>query len=207
MQNITTLIFDYGGVIECSSEQRNLLDVLSEALSLDPAAVYELYFQRNHLHNTGAQTSEQTLLSVIETLLPDSLEALSTASDIIQQHKAASFINTPLLKYISELKQHGYTVALLSNYGAHLREKIQGTEVAALFGEHIFLSGEIGLQKPDPAIFLHTFDTLGVDPSAVAFIDDSQKSLSTAAEVGYTPILYTNNTELFAHLRELGVTL
>ena len=44
-------------------------------------------------------------------------------------------------------------------------------EVMQLF-DLVVESSELGIRKPDPQIYLHTCEQLGIDPSAALFIDD-----------------------------------
>lgn len=51
---------------------------------------------------------------------------------------------------------------------------------------HVVVSGEIGMIKPDPAIYAHTLAMLGhPDPSEVLFIDDSLANVEAAAALGF----------------------
>lgn len=50
----------------------------------------------------------------------------------------------------------------------------------------VFVSGEIGLVKPDPAIYAYTLEQLGRPAaSEVFFIDDMQKNIDAAAALGF----------------------
>jgi putative hydrolase of the HAD superfamily len=205
--NKKTIIFDYGGVIEVSTEQRGILDLVAHATGLSSEDVVELYFQRNHLNNVGNNSQKSTILSVVETLLPGNLDAYKNASQTIDVYENSRGLNYPLLDVIKLLKAHGYTVALLSNYNSTLRDKIQLNGVQDIFEDNIFISSEIGLQKPDPKIFQYMFDKLGVEPKRCIFIDDSQKSLSTSKVVDYTPIQFISNDQLLRDLTLLGITV
>nr|WP_321512393.1 HAD family phosphatase [uncultured Hyphomonas sp.] len=51
---------------------------------------------------------------------------------------------------------------------------------------HTVVSGDIGLVKPDPAIFAHTLEKLGNPaPGEVFFIDDSEKNIAAADALGF----------------------
>jgi HAD superfamily hydrolase (TIGR01509 family) len=67
------------------------------------------------------------------------------------------------------------------------------------------ISGDVGLMKPDPAIFKLFMDQLGVTPEEFVFIDDAKPSLSTAQECGFSPILFRSYEGLVGELEELGV--
>lgn len=56
-------------------------------------------------------------------------------------------------------------------------------------------SHEVGLAKPDPAIFLLTCDRLGVEPSEVVFVDNLPANVATAREVGMAAVLHQRTAD------------
>jgi beta-phosphoglucomutase-like phosphatase (HAD superfamily) len=59
--------------------------------------------------------------------------------------------------------------------------------------------------KPEPEAFLELARRLNVNITELAYIDDAEKSLSRASEIGYEPILYTGFAELLEQLKTLNV--
>lgn len=53
-----------------------------------------------------------------------------------------------------------------------------------------YISGDLGLRKPDPRIYVHMLDVLGVEPPRLVFVDDRVKNLDAAAELGIRTVLY-----------------
>lgn len=66
-------------------------------------------------------------------------------------------------------------------------------------------SFEVGLLKPDPAIFAATRDLLGVDPARTLYIDDMPDNAAAAREAGFVTIHYSlaNHREAETQIREL----
>ena len=64
-----------------------------------------------------------------------------------------------------------------------------------------------GYVKPEPKAFNTFIKDLGVAMDELVFIDDSEKSLSTAKECGYTPILFKSYEQLIAALQQLGIAV
>ena len=64
---------------------------------------------------------------------------------------------------LDELSRSPLTIGILTNGPAdHQRRKIEGLGLTRWFAEdHIFISGVIGMQKPDPRAFLHVQQALG----------------------------------------------
>ena len=55
----------------------------------------------------------------------------------------------------------------------------------------ITVSGEIGIIKPERAIYDHHVAAFGLEPQATLFIDDSQKNVDGAKAAGWQAVLFT----------------
>lgn len=86
-----------------------------------------------------------------------------------------------------------YKTALLSNdiseWSAYLRKRhrIDG------YIDYAFISSDLGLRKPDPAIYTHALSAMGIKPCECAFIDDDPERVDAAAELGIASILFNRN--------------
>jgi putative hydrolase of the HAD superfamily len=67
----------------------------------------------------------------------------------------------------------------------------------------VVISGEVGLRKPDPAIFMLTTERLGVAPAQCVFVDDHPGHLQAAAEAGMATVLHRSPEQSIAELEEL----
>jgi putative hydrolase of the HAD superfamily len=84
-------------------------------------------------------------------------------------------------RVIDEIKRHGLLVAVISNTeDGRARDSL---EVAGLAGRFdvIIDSHLVGLKKPDPAIFKHALELLGVEPDEAVFVGDSYTHDALAA--------------------------
>ena len=80
----------------------------------------------------------------------------------------------------------GYTVAVLSNAGPDLRVNIDETLGRTIAWHDILCSAEVGLAKPDPAIYRLAMARLSLRPAQCFFIDDIRANVAGAQEVGWT---------------------
>lgn len=70
---------------------------------------------------------------------------------------------------------------------------------------YIAVSGQLGMVKPDPAIFRHLIVTCGVDPARTLFIDDSLANVEAAARLGFATHHFRQPAGLRAQLHEWGL--
>lgn len=99
-----------------------------------------------------------------------------------------------------------YRLLGLTNWSAELFPWARETfDYLSLF-EDILVSGEVGLQKPDPAIYqlLHDrYDLKGYE--GCVFIDDSRRNAESARRVGLDTIRFERAEQLRGALAERGV--
>ncbi|WFP75598.1 HAD family phosphatase [Mesorhizobium sp. WSM4906] len=103
------------------------------------------------------------------------------------------------------LIESGRDVTMLTNFAADTF-----TEARQRFGfldrpRGVTVSGEIGLIKPDQAIYDHHVASFGLEPAATLFIDDSQKNVDGAKAAGWQAVLFTDANALKADLERLGI--
>lgn len=72
----------------------------------------------------------------------------------------------------------------------------------------IVISGEVGMRKPEPEIFAHALDLLGVLAEETVFVDDLAHNVQAAVELGLVGIHHTSYETTASELEELfGVHL
>ena len=91
---------------------------------------------------------------------------------------------------VAQKLQKDYHLALLSNdvseWSAYLREKYDLNQ----YFEEIVISGDVGLRKPDRAIYELLLRRLQCRPENSVFIDDRQKNLIPAMRAGMRTIQF-----------------
>lgn len=96
-----------------------------------------------------------------------------------------------LVRYVEQLRESDYRIGLITNnileFRAHWRAMLP---VDALF-DVIVDSCEVGLRKPDPAIFEHALRQLGARPQEAIFLDDHIANVQAAAALGMATIHVT----------------
>lgn len=200
MQNkFSAIIFDYGGVIEISGVK--LISGITDILGVSKEEWRSKYLNYNHLTNVENKAWEDVALVVAREFTSDPVK-LEKLARFFDEGSKSKKLNSELIDMIEKLKASGFKTAILSNYTTTLRDRVKNQNIDHLFNE-VVVSGEEGYQKPDKEIFEITFNKLGVKSSEAIFVDDSESSLSSSSEVGYTPILYTDNESLRIRLSEL----
>lgn len=204
MNPYKAVVFDFGGVIEVTPDG-NPLKKVAEIIGVSIDDFHKEYFKHNHLSNVDGLPWDETV-AVVASHLTNSKDIIQESRQIILDHIASRRINSELVDFFPILRKQGYKVAIFSNNTAQLRQHLIEKNIIELVDE-VVISAEIGFQKPSKDAFAVLFQKLNLQPEEVIFIDDAPKSLETAGEIGYTPILFEGNTKLKVDLEQLGINL
>jgi putative hydrolase of the HAD superfamily len=113
--------------------------------------------------------------------------------------------NPPAIEVLSRVKRAGYKTLLLSNTDPERFGFVRRRFPEILFFDHVVLSYELKLLKPDPAIYLEAARLSGTKPKECVFIDDMEENVKGAIDAGLRGIHYRPKTDLAGELRDLGL--
>jgi putative hydrolase of the HAD superfamily len=97
----------------------------------------------------------------------------------------------------------GLRTAILSNSCDGARREEQARYGFAPDFDPVIYSHEVGLAKPDPAIFELTCTLVGADPDELIFIDDVPENVDAAAGIGIHAILHRSTPASIAAITSL----
>ncbi len=194
--------FDYGGVI-CGAPGFALMQAMADFLTVPVDTLRAVFFTNNHLLNVEKSMSWVELWQHIAREV-NHPEKQSDIARFIDEWDRNQTVSDDMIRLIGELRTKGYKIGLLSNYSEGLRERLSDQGIAKYF-DVIGISSEMGAMKPEPEAFLKFCGMLEVRPQELVFIDDTTKSLNSAAAVGYTPVLFRDFASLQQELVTLGV--
>lgn len=91
-----------------------------------------------------------------------------------------------------ELRGRGVRTAVLSNTQHSHVAIMRRTELLAEF-DPVVMSCEAGRRKPEPAVFAHVIERLGLLPKEVLFIDDVSEYVQAAQRVGLQGLVHSGD--------------
>jgi putative hydrolase of the HAD superfamily len=144
---------------------------------------------------------ETHLAELLSHGAPESLQP----TDLIARMLADVRLDERMVAAVRAARASGIRTALLSNswgldyYPRDLLEE--------LF-EEIVISGEVAMRKPDPDVYLHTAERLGLRPEQCVFVDDHDDNIEAAAKIGMRTVHHRDTPETIEEMeRVLGVSL
>lgn len=110
---------------------------------------------------------------------------LLPAKALMEQIASSSGPRPTMLTALRRIRQKGLVVAALTN---NWKSDGQDRHQLRPCFDHFIESSVVGLRKPDPAIYRHALDLIGVEPTEAVFLDDIGGNLKTARAMGLTTI-------------------
>jgi putative hydrolase of the HAD superfamily len=201
MSEIQAVLFDYGGVL-AEEGFSNTLEALAKEQALPVEnmtaegmqAVYDSGFVlgRGSESDFWKQLRERT--------------GLNGDDSYLRTRVFDGFVIRPwILELVAQLKAKGYVTGILSDQTDWL-DRLDARDHFYKYFDRIYNSYYLGKGKRDPSHFSDVAADLGLDPSAVLFIDDSKKNVATAMAAGMQAIQYLDRNSFMKELKNaLGI--
>jgi len=106
--------------------------------------------------------------------------------EYLQRH----MLTDGLIEFLEAMNSAGVEVWCLSNDLAEWAKKLRTRFNLERYFRGFVISGDVGLRKPDPAIFKLLLSRMGVNAHDAVFVDDNPKNLASASELGFKTILF-----------------
>jgi putative hydrolase of the HAD superfamily len=199
---IRAVILDYGEVL-CQRPKMEALQGMARVFGIDPGKFIALYGGSRDPYDRGVMTAEQYWREFARRAEAEVDE------EVIQQLRRLdtemwSTTSPEMTEWVGMLKESGLTTALLSNMqhdmAAYARKNFDWLRGI----DHQILSCEVGLVKPDAAIFHHCIERVGVRPEEALFVDDREANVNSARAIGIRAIHFKTTEQLRDELQQIG---
>ena len=122
-------------------------------------------------------------------------QSLSVAPNLEDEYLQRHKLTDGLIEFLEAVNSRGGEVWCLSNDLSEWSRKLRAIFKLERYLRGFVISGDVGLRKPDPAIFEHLITRLDVTAGDVVFVDDNPKNLDSATAVGIETILFDTSGE------------
>jgi epoxide hydrolase-like predicted phosphatase len=195
---IRAVYFDLGGVIVRTEDKapRTALGVeLGKSYREMDIAIFE---NRSSLEaSIGKITEDQHWLNVVKSLnLPE-----SEMPRVRDAFFAGDKIDWNIVNFLRGLRGPIRT-GLISNAWSGLRPWMVSQKFDDAF-DHITISAEVGMMKPDAGIYQHALEKLGVKAKEAVFVDDVEKNVAACEALGMQGVLFQTAEQALADVKKL----
>jgi 2-haloacid dehalogenase len=196
------IVFDFGGVLIDWNPYYLYRSLLGEDRQVTEQFLQEVDFYNWNLENDRGRSFEENAAELIarfpqhrELIWAYHHRFIETVAGLIQ----------PTVVILHALKKAGYPVWGLSNWPA---DKFAQVRPLYDFFNHLdgmVVSGEVGLVKPERHIFDYLVEQVGRPAGDCLFIDDNERNIIAARELGFQTILFRSAEQLAEELTQRGI--
>ncbi len=199
--NIKAVIFDFGGVI-ININYNDTIEAF-RALGISDFETMYSQAQQSNLFNeieTG-KISAQRFINGLLDYLP---EGTSPNKVVAAWNAMIKDVPTSTVELLLDLKAKGYKIFLLSNTNEiHIVPAIvewtkSSTKTIESVFDYVYLSHEMGMRKPNKAIFERVCLEQNLNASETLFIDDSIQHIEGAKEAGLKTHHLLQQTDIYS---------
>ena len=206
-----TLLFDFGGVLVDLDRQR--VEAAFDRIGFNIRPYLGTYKQAGIFSQLEqGRISIHEFCNGIRALsqqLGDALQLLTDEAIVAAWQSYLTEVPTERLDMLLKIKQH-YSINVLSNTNTvHWQMakdtffRYKGLNVENFF-DHIFLSCDLGVEKPDPLIFSKVVEGLQVPAHDILFFDDSEVNCQAARNCGLQALVAPAGSEWFKYFDDYG---
>lgn len=210
MRDTKALVVDYGGVLTTPLQDAMVAFATDIGLELQDFVRVALapYAGGEDSLITDFETgtiSEQEFSAAFAARLRDVTGKEIEPANLVSRLFGGVTLEVSMLDAVARVRDSGFKTALLSNsWGLDLYPKDRFVQLFDV----VVISGEVGLRKPDRAIFDLLLERLETPAEQCLFVDDHPGHLDAAAQLGITTLLHVTPERTIAELEErLGLDL
>jgi len=200
MNTFKAIIVDMGGVILLTKDYSPRRD-LAEKLGVSLHDLEDLFFNSQSAIESelGSFTKHEHWRIVLNHL---GVDKSADIEDIDKAFWGGDYLNQDLIDFVDRLHEK-YKLGMISNAFKGVRDYMeQKYQFLNSFDEVVF-SYEVGLRKPDVAIYHYMCEKLEVLPQEAIFVDDLLLNVQGAQKAGLKAIQFLGNEMLFRELNKI----
>ena len=185
------LILDYGEVL--SYPQRpDALDAMAGVLGIAPADFADAYWRGRHEYDCGMPAHEYWTRAAAWLGLPAPDDAQLSALIACDVASWTEY-REDMWELVRDFRAGGGRAAFLSNGVPEIMARIREDRALETRFDAVVVSCEVGLAKPDPAIYQLTLDRLGAAPVDTLFVDDRLVNTQAAETLGIRTLTFARS--------------
>ena len=189
---IKAIIFDAGGVI-LQPQYEVILEALALKLGVDSKALISLNNELKDELVRGKKSAQEECVIIKERFNLE-LSPEEIYETYVESYDRTNKINEELFNFAKRLKDR-YNIALVSNV-SDMPAKLNAEKGYYNIFNPCILSCELGIAKPDRAIFEIALEKLNLRGEECIFIDDREEHFPEARELGIQTVLFKNNEQI-----------
>ena len=206
MKEIKAIVFDYGKVISFPPAD-GVMDEIASLAGVKRELLEPLYWKFRGDYDRGD-------LPIVSGFYRKILDGLGRKVDDELLIKMGELdlnswknINPGTVELMEEIKKAGYLLGILSNMPFDFLEYARKNFPVFVLPHAGLFSCELGLLKPEKAIYLKLLSVMGCQAEELVFFDDVPENVEKALELGIEARIWQDCEKAHRDLADLGLLL
>ena len=200
LDDIEAVLYDFGGVFTTSPFDE--VERAGEEQKLPAGRLLEIVFGPYHEDTDHPwhrlERGEISLLDARDGIIDlgrrEGIE--SDPLQLLARMSESGGVREPIVERAFDIRRLGFSTALVTNNAAEFRERWKTMIPTDELIDVIVDSSEVGLRKPNPAIYQLALERIGgVAPESALFLDDHPNNVRAAERLGIQGLLVTPELE------------
>lgn len=191
--NLRAVIFDFGNVL-CFPPSDEQLASAAAFCGVRPADFVDAFWHKRRDYDRGIEpaTYWREFAAMIGREFDDAMVQDRFVQEMIRREiDFWSRYDERVLTWAGDLRRAGLRTGILSNLPAPLGDALRAAPGFLDHFDHITFSYELGVIKPEPEIYHHALEGLGVAPTEALFLDDRPENVAGARAVDLHAEVFT----------------
>ncbi len=195
---IKYIIFDWGGVCSSAHALKDFARDFAAKTGKDKVEIEKIFRELEYPYETGRISPSQFWTDLKQRLGVDQpIEEIQA----VMLH-SCDLSNKEVLNFILELRKKFKVILLSNNYEDLFAHSKKFYDFDKYF-DFSFSSSSIGFKKPEPGAYKHVLKALNAKPEEVVFIDNKEKNIDGAADLGIQTVHFKDAGQLKDELRKI----
>lgn len=192
-------IFDYGGVLVFHQSKEDQAAMAAIA-KIPPEQFTELYWAEREEYDKAALSGPKYWKNIAANAgVKLSTEQIQELTD--RDSESWMKYDPVMWDWITELRRAGKRVAMLSNMPADLGLALRSSTDRLSAFDHVTLSYDVGVVKPDAVIYEQCLEGIGTPPERTLFLDDRIANVQGAEVLGMRAIQFLDRDDVLLKVR------
>lgn len=200
------VLFDYGLVLTGPAHPL-AWERMKQLLHANEEDFHAAYWRYRLDYDSGALSGDTYWSHIAHDLQqPDRQQPPALVHSLIQADTDLwTQPNQPMIDWAASLQNANIFTGILSNLGDSMEAGVRERCPWLHAFNHLTFSHRLRTTKPDPTVYAHAANGLGVEPGEILFIDDREDNVAGALAAGMQAIRYLDHDSFLSAIQTSGL--